>query len=271
MAVHRVHQRSLSELKHSPQSPYLPDAAVRAPKMPTGLSVESPLRLPRPTLFNDGGSEMFLAVAFRKDTQQQLQIMENRVKALQKAEDEARRKLETARRLTREKTAFQDTKQREIEGIQQWRGDVQRARSSSRLRIGEERQARRERLQQARERANEERMNKAIAIKQDLKQRFADLRVSNKEALRRKEERRLHIITQQREARTQAEASHYGFRTRVQSEFQDKLHSERRQRMQMEQRIKELEEVEMQLTQNLKRTCSFHSQEVQRLDELVRS
>lgn len=271
MAAHRIHQRSLSELKRSPQSPYLPDAAVRAPKAPTGLSVESPLRLPRPTLFNDGGSEMFLAVSFRKETQQQLLIMENRIKALQKAEDEARRKLETARRLTREKTAFQDTKQKELEGIQHWRGAVQQARSISRLRIGEERQTRRERLLQARERANEERMNKAIALKQDLKQRFADLRMANKEALRRKEEQRQHVLTQQREARMQAEASHHGLRTRVQSEFQDKLHSERRQRMQMEQRIKELEEVEMQLTENLKRTCSFHSQEVQRLDQLVRS
>ena len=214
---------------------------------------------------------MYLAVSFRKETQQQLQIMENRIKALQKAEDEARKKLETARRLTREKTAFQDTKQKELNELKQWHGAVQQARSSSRLRIGEERQARRERLELARERAFEERMSKAMALKQDLRQRLADMRTANKQTLRRKEEQRQLIIAQQREARMQAEASHHGFRTRVQSEFHEKMHSEKRQRLEMEQRIKELEELELQLTENLKRTCSFHSQEVQRLDQLVRS
>ena len=168
MATKQLHQRSFSDIKKTPKTPYLPDsgegyAAVRVPKqfVQGRVSVESPQKRARSVLFNDTGSEMFKAVNQRKETQRQLLIMENRIKALQKAEDEARRKLETARKLTREKAAFLEQKQQYSAEKKQWKEAIKRQRTTSHLLVGDERQARRDRLQQSKDRAKESRCVKS--------------------------------------------------------------------------------------------------------------
>lgn len=121
------------------------------------LSAESPPKRSHSVLFNDSGSDMFKAVQQRKETQRQLQVMENRIKALQKAQDDARRKLETAKKLSREKSAFLEHKQQLFAEKQQWKDAVHRQRTASHSHISDERQARRDRLNQSKERALESR------------------------------------------------------------------------------------------------------------------
>ena len=91
------------------------------------------------------------------------------------------------------------------------------------------------------------------------------------EELQRKEKRRLDITTEYRGARSQQEESERMQRERSAEQFHEKMEFERKKHVEMLQRIHLLESQEVSLTDNLKKTLSFHEQEVLRLDQLVRS
>lgn len=85
----------------------------------------------------------------------------------------------------------------------------------------------------------------------------------------RKERRRLELNFQYQKMHSQFEAEERDQKRRVACMFQGKKDTEKRMKEDMEHRIRELEVLEQQIIDNLKKTYSFHQDEVLRLEKIV--
>ena len=85
----------------------------------------------------------------------------------------------------------------------------------------------------------------------------------------RKERKRLELSFEYRRMHSQFEAEERDQKVRVSTIFQIKKEAEKRMKQDMENRIRELEALEQRIIDNLKKTYTYHQDEVHRLETLV--
>ena len=229
----------------------------------------SPQKLSRSVLLNDSGSDMFRVVSERKETSTQLKAMENRIKALQWAESQAKKKLETTKKLADEKEAIFLQKTRESDEKQHWREALEQQRIAEKLKIDRERTERKQKLHQVREMYFSMKKEQTANLKQKSHRRLEELRNNLKTEQEKKERRRLERTFAHRKMHSALEASDREQRSHVSFLFNNKKETEVKLKMDMQQRIKELEAIELRIIANLKKTYSSHQGEVERFEKIV--
>jgi hypothetical protein len=108
-----------------------------------------------------------------------------------------------------------------------------------------------------------------MGLKQDNQSKNEELQRFLTSEHARKERKRLELTVAYRRMQSHQEATERDQKSRIASLFEGKKEQEKRRKADMETRIRELEVMEQRIIDNLKKTYSYHQDEVQRLERLM--
>lgn len=220
---------------------------------------------------HDSGIDMYKVVKQRKEVQQQLEMIENRIKKLRLEDAEMKEKIQKTREKGDEimKNKLRHKKELEVKDnlreIRKKRNDVVKAvnREVQRQRKSDITNALIKKLQ--------EKKCAAAAVKTLVKSEKERFRVQKAEEDFLASVRRAEVMKCEDKIRSKHTTEDLSHRTTLTKTYNEKLEEEKDATQKMMQKMKDLEAVELRLIDQLKHTLDIHQTEYSRVEQLYRT
>lgn len=216
-------------------------------------------------------SDIFRLVCERKDATDRLSAMENRIKSLKYAEIKAGKRVEEVKRLRAAKATLREIKVREEEEKRKIREKRRDMEENLRKVINSQRSQLRNSVIQAKQTLFQAKKDTVERLRLARERYKAQLQVRISEEIEWKCDRKESIVSEMKEARERNLSMDLERRERRKAVIQSRRESEMASKAAMEHRIRELEDVEAGLVDQLKHTFQNHENEVKKLETMITS
>lgn len=245
--------------------PLLRHTALRSPDVLPAISPN--VRLSQSSLEPVG--DMFRLVCERKEAKDRLAAMENRIQSLRFAEAKAVKKLEETRRLRAAKAALREVKAKEEEHKRRFKEQRRSLEDGLRTLVNSQRTHMRDRLMQAKQTLFKAKKDTVDRLRRAREMYKAQFQAQMSEDLERKSDAKEYLVCSIKQAHARNLSLDSTTKERRKAHLQSRREAEVASKAAMEHRIRELEDVEAGLVEQLKQTFDEHEEEVRKLETMV--